>query len=790
MQQRAQPTETAHVVPQLDEIPTKVQNSMPDKNWMACEQLMKPINVATFPWSESDGFGAILRNIDCPDIIAQFVSLQTDVLSNYAFFRMDYVFKIQVNSTKFHQGCLIASYDPFRQFDEPTSIPTTGNKVFNSYVATGLPNVLINASSSEPVEIEIPFDHVRNFLTTNSNRGFDLLGRLRISVLNRLQAATGASTDVDVSVFLHATNAYVSFPIYRHPLLVPSLTSIPEEDHVAHGLFDSILSIGKGAVSTFGNVATGNWGGAVKDLGSTLNEVADTFNLDKPTDPVFPHNTIIPLGPFAHGKGVDRSTRLALDPLSTRLPDEGDFMTRASEMSWKVVTSTPMFMGRWNWSDTSTTPGTNPLFQFPVTPNISSGSVDTSTPLSNRSYNETFLAYAARHFCFWSGSIDYQFDFISTQFHTGKLLIAFIPNAFGDTPTFDQVKSCPNVIMDLQESSTVSFKVAFASPTYKKRTYFDNGTNLPTGETYRDDEIVGWVSVWVLNRLRVPDNVANNVDINVYIKGGDDFVLDVPRNPLMEFNTSVPPPAILHEAHGLQDISHTRSGGTGQSVPAVMTFGSSLVPDVNHFGEKFPMIDMIRRFTFNSKYAYDQALKQQALIVAPRTNVTFPETNNNFLTTIGRLFALWRGSIRYKIIPNSPRTSTAFMSVVHSPDALEGAFGLPGYDSYSTAATSLAQNNTLEVETPYYSLYTKLLTRPTIAATPSYLIPWDAGRLSVYKSADTAEYSSEFLVYDSAGEDFVFSWLVPPGVIYDNQFPGFPQSIGRTSMSVNLFTTG
>lgn len=785
MQQRAQPAETAHVVPQLDEIPVVVQNSMPDKNWMACEQLMKPVNVATVTWSEADDFGQILSSIDCPDIIATFNSIQTDVLSNYAFFRMDYVFKVQVNSTKFHQGCLIVSYDPFRQFNEESATPIPGQKTFNSYVATGLPSVPINASSSEPVEIVIPFDHVRNFLTTNSSRGFDLLGRLRVSVLNRLQAATGASTEVDVSIFLHATNAYVANPIYRHPLLVPSLLN---SGFVAQGIFDSILSIGKGAVSTFGNVVTGNWGGAIKDLGSTLNEVADTFNLDKPTDPVFPPNAIIPLGPFAHGKGVDRSTRLALDPLSTRMPVEGDFMTKASEMSWKVITSTPMFMGRWNWTDSSTTPGTTPLFQFPVTPNISSGFADYSTLPANRSYNETYLAYAARHFAYWSGSIDYQFDFISTQFHTGKLLIAFIPNAFGDSPTFDQVKSCPNIIMDLQESSTVSFKVAFVSPTHKKRTYFDNGLTTSTNNGFHDDEIVGWVSVWVLNRLRVPDNVANNVDINVYIKGGDDFQLDVPRNPNMEFSPFAPPERF--EAEGLEDIAHTRSGAVGEPVPAVMTFGNALVPDVDHFGERFPMVDMLRRYTFLDQIPYDQTQSLNILTVTPLFDIGYPGVNNNYLATISRLFALFRGSMRYKIIPSAPRTSTAFMSVTHNPDALNEGFGTPGNDSYATAATSLAQNNTLEVEVPYYSLYTKLLTRPTIAATSDYLIPWDNGRLSIYKTADTQTYASNYLVYNSAGEDFVLSWLVPPGLVYDNRFPASSASLGRTYMSVNLFSTG
>jgi len=86
--------------------------------------------------------------------------------------------------------------------------------------------------------------------------------------------------------------------------------------------------------------------------------------------------------------------------------------------------------------------------------------------------------------------------------------------------------------------------------------------------------------------------------------------------------------------------------------------------------------------------------------------------------------------------------------------------------------TTLSQDNCLEVEVPYYSLWNFLLTRPDVddGDTLSYFTPVLNGIVVPdisSKPADPAPEFNTYYVYYAAGEDFRFLYLRSPPFDYN-----------------------
>lgn len=153
-EQRIVESQPAHPASKLS-LSSKVEAEMADESWMARQQLMKPVQLAQVQWSAASARDSELYECHFPAVLSTVESIVLRTLRMYAFFKMSPCFRVQINTTQFHQGQLICSFDPF-------SLSTRGNLTaysFDSFYATGLPNVKIMASESDAVELCVPFVH-------------------------------------------------------------------------------------------------------------------------------------------------------------------------------------------------------------------------------------------------------------------------------------------------------------------------------------------------------------------------------------------------------------------------------------------------------------------------------------------------------------------------------------------------------------------------------------------------------------------------------------------------------
>lgn len=711
--------------------------AIPDEEWFAAQQLSKPIVVSTLQWDGTQVYNTNLWSAIIPDIVNAIDSLQSRTLRMYAFYRANWVLRFQLNGTKFHQGQLIAAIIPFGQRNPEGTFPGILGG-FTSTGLTGFPSVQISASASTPVELKIPFTHIQDYFMTNAGNQVPM-AHVRLNVLNQLKFSTGASPQLTLTVSLYAEEPEVHVPIYDHDYVPFPPISL---NHEPTGLFSNM-----GAA--IGHLATGNFKGFFNSGSAAQKDMANLF--DKPAYLVTAQKTISPVSAMSHGKGTETTIRLGLDPTALSSQPIQSFGNVEDEMSISHIVSTPMLIDQITWTDVQTS-GTR-LRYWPVSPLLASKDPNPST---EQVWQPTFLSWIATLYTFWKGGIKFRVDAICTNFHTGRLLVAFIPNGFvTSSPTLTQALSCPNVIMDIQSSTQVEFEVPFISQTpYKK-------VITPTPDL---SSITGYLYMYVLNDLVHPDNVAGSIDLNVYVSGSPDFEFFVPRDCDVRIGPAGLPPSPdnshIPTSLDVRPIQETKTEDVPNKVS--LTFGMPSVERPNRFGEEFPLVDLIKRFSRPTGII--DPTQPTLIPVTPRSPFYFTLPDLSPLGALSLIFASWYGSLRYKFVFPASRTlpnnvTFKYTNEVYETSPANVLLGTP------FSVTNTAQDCGVEVEVPCYTRYNLLISPPLVSLLDSEA--YYSGTLIMNQSADPQLVPD---AYVAAGDDFRFYYLVSPPTCFGSFF--------------------
>jgi len=733
---------------------------MSDGSWMAKNQLMKPIQVSQVDWSTTQARNTDLVKLVFPAVLGQQESLVLRTLRMYAFYKMSPCFRVQINATVFHQGQLICSFDPFNNCTLSPNL-----YVYSHIYATGLPNVKIMASFSDAIELKIPFIHPRSFLTTNSNENFNTLGAFRITVLNPLLAAEGASSTLSVTTWIYATDAQVHVPIQDHDLI---LDNIDDDELEETSLITDALDKGKQVISQstdiFGNLMSGNIGQALRKGQGLIDTLGSIFGFDYPARTLQPPKTISPIENLSSSKGVSQSQRLALDPFSLHKLSDDIASESIDAMNLKRIIQMPMLLTQFTFPSTSAR-GTL-LKTILVNPCIS--------PVIQGQLQRTYLSYVSNGFVYWAGGIVYDIEIVATKFHSGKLIFAYVPNV-SDAPSYLSVSdSLPNVIVDIQQSSTARFIVPFTSSTAMKNTFMPMDANI----SQISDTCTGVLACYVQNTLAFASNVAPSVEINIYVSASSDFSLFVPQTPVLSRVVKPPtPPAEQLEETSL--LLNTNKNEGSENV-TVLSYNQNFSIPRQHFGEDYSLLDLIKRFSpaVTQEFTTDEGIDFRLLPVSPTLFSSTTGFSSVYLSYWSKMYNCWTGSLRYKFIARIDKNQTAALQVVHLPTLASSSIPLPNavtspnlmsdYGGFGMVRTQLSQDCALEVEIPYYSKFNMLLTSASVASTtiPTLFDISANGQLGLVLFTEVAEASTIFSVdvYIAAGDDFRLIYARAPPI--------------------------
>nr|CAD6468504.1 Genome polyprotein [Sphenigellan virus] len=173
------------------------------------------------------------------------------------------------------------------------------------------------------------------------------------------------------------------------------------------------------------------------------------------------------------------------------------------------------------------------VFKVPVNPYLY-----TLTFKGKKSWNSgyeqlsatTNLASICQQFCHWRGDIVYHFQVFPTKYHSGRIMVSFVPgNEDTDVAglTLKAMSTCQSAVFDISGTvSTLVFRVPFVSDTaYKFNTYADdriqsNSADWTVNKQYRKQygiwSSTGILVVKVYSKLACPADVQQYVNINVY----------------------------------------------------------------------------------------------------------------------------------------------------------------------------------------------------------------------------------------------------------------------------------
>jgi hypothetical protein len=184
--------------------------------WNLNDVIKRPYMVMTTNWSSTDAVGNVIATAQFP----QFFYTQPILANIWNTFNISR-FKISVTltltGTKFHQGCLMASWRPFATGNDG-EVPS----VDSLYLT---PHAFLRADCPNTVTIEIPFIYDAAYYPHYMSADDDPFGCLYLVVFSGLAYATGASPVLTVSTTCQIDTIDFHLPRTPFSTSVPSLMS-------------------------------------------------------------------------------------------------------------------------------------------------------------------------------------------------------------------------------------------------------------------------------------------------------------------------------------------------------------------------------------------------------------------------------------------------------------------------------------------------------------------------------------------------------------------------------------
>jgi len=607
--------------------------------------LLRENLVSAFQWSLTDPAGTELAiGATATDVPADL--LKNDLVSSpflrFVYWRCDRIkVRFQLVASRFHQGralvYFVPSCLPKTQFNTGPRHPTR---------ATQLQHGFLDPANGTVLDFEIPFVFHKGFVDLVFG---DSLGQLHFQVLNQLQAATGASTSVEVKVFVSFEGSH-----FR----------VPREGGLSFNklmLDQQAKKLGLKLVSEYDMVEATKESGLFSEVGKGLDELVESIIpaeitgavagilLDKPAVTEYPEPLVAKDAQYmSASRGIEKLERMTLEPTAQYLTSD-QFGSSVDETDMKYLLKKPVFLSRFNWKATDVV-GTI-LYTTPVSP---AHLITSPAPVLNTAFNATIIGFLANMFTYWRGSIVLIFQFVGTAFHEGR--IDFCNHVAQLVPPADYITAMSQYVNSQtirNTNNTVEIRVPFHSDIPWKRVWTGEPlSDTPVAGTVRaTDYITGSFTVRVAVPLKSPNNVANNVDVNVFVCAGDDF----------EFHTM----SLYGDRYNIYDIpDRERKEKKKKRVEAIkqagdlntddktdkqiicLGVGDVYTRDLNlaHFGETYTNLrEMCKRYVH-----YDRLTGT----FADFTTIFFgrrPENTPGFIGVLLNSYRLFRGPMNFKM---------------------------------------------------------------------------------------------------------------------------------------------
>jgi hypothetical protein len=738
--------------------------------------LNRPIDVASFNYSVADSQDSIIMDLRFPDTIyAQ--QLWNSKMVDFRFFKCCLEFKFVANCQKFDAGKLWIYWEP----NPPVGTVLESQSWPSNY--TGYNGVELDLASDESIVFRVPFISSNTHVDMLEGNSFTSWGRLRCRVLNTFQ--TASSTSCDVTVYLHLTQLQLKTPTTNNvlPFLASDKRIRPKRERIKAAMSAGIqgqmgdseratrndgpiskvaglVSKVSSGISSFGIPYISGAANTLSWISAMVGKVASALGYSKPlSDQLLAPMQNIPGKGFTNFDKLDNSVKLAHTTLNAVRSGTSDFGVEDDEMDLKYIARRMCVVDRFLWSDAY--PEDTMIGFVPVTPGWCS-----STAGPPVTFRPTVIGYVGSMFDLWRGAVRIKLSFVKNEFYAGRLVAAFFSGT--TLPTASDLPYLPRVVIDLQKKSEYTLCVPFISNTHYKKFHLTDGTN---GDLTQNS-ILGYLTFFVLNRLKHPANVSASISANVWLGMCDDIEFAGPQ--IGSYNLASTPQPLLGKSKQHSQPAHLdiegQMGSFRSCDMADHVFFCESVGETNSFavqtvGER---ITNLRQLTRRFNILMTDGSSPTNFLLDPWCF----DVAGTAMEYVAALFRQFRGSVRFKVLIVSGTETLANYTITALLDRTSSsAVSLP---APSAAANGLingafrhivdsSRTGMLEVEVPQYSTksYVFIVPSGTNVAVDDFrtkvrIIPYP-----VLAAGDIMQ------VYTALGDDASFGFLAgAPEVVY------------------------
>ncbi len=671
---------------------------------------------------------------------------QLTKLKGVLMFRSDFEVTFKVNATRFQQGRYLLRWVFFGGGRNMTGgEQLAGAHLANLTATTSANCASVDLSTQTTITFTIPYASVANYSLVDQNDAYrNAICRLYLIPYDPLQAGSGVTT-AQYTIYVRMINITTSGNV-----VLQSQKSIRlEQDKGGVGPISGTLSKVSKTASLFGSVpvlspylSTVGW------LADTAASAAKIWGYSKPIT-LDPAKTIVRrVQPsMANSDQIFAGHKLSNLAVAEVPKNTGRARCDIDEMSFQYIAGHFAWIKTVTWTNAQT-----------------SGSLLSTTAVGIGLDNSTVgkgsvwppCDYIAQMFAAYRGSLKYRLTIPKTEFHSGRLCIAFVPwdssTAVIAPTSLTETDNLFRVFWDVRESNTLELEIPYVSTR--------NFTNV--GREF------GYLYIFVMNELMAPNTVPSSVNILIEKAAMDDIEY---AGPFRGFYTqdTWPEPYIQFQSSSV-------NLGQGSTKADVLTFES--------YGEKVVSLRaLLKRFStfyrksaggFNSLDIYPfefYPTAQTGSLAGPLVRGVAISDMINFFTP---LYAQSSGGMRF--------TATLDKFVGVSNWGLYGVVNTPT-DVVSTGGSTLIVPQTpvqtvghniegsVSVEVPQYNLFGRRtiggLVASSVAAyspTPNYL---EGGSYFLLRgtfpvAVDTA--TNQLTVQRAVADDFslsLFNGVIP-----------------------------
>jgi hypothetical protein len=641
--------------------------------WDIQKWVERPQVIGSYQWNVTDTTSTVLAAYNLPTDIFSASPFFSSPFSYFQYWRGDIQLHLQTSGTPFHLGTLIMYYVPLRTKVDPVAIDSN----FNFSTSTTLQHTILHANASTSACMTIPFINPYSYLNVNEEadnlRG--CTGTVYIVVMNPLNAATGASQRINVSLFAQFMNS--QFKIPRNPAFL------------AQGLIERVFGTSAGKVIQ--KMLPRNI------IADSIDSALGIVGLDKPTSiergaPM----KMIGTQYLNSSVEIDYLDKFTLFPSVLQETMPNTFSVTNNECEFDFLKKKFSYFGTFSQT-ISQGPG-SVLAQVPLCPVVA----PLYTPSGMAPYSSIrnaipLIEYISLPFNFWKGGLTFKVQVVATSFHNSKIFAAVLYDKYDDAAdtTVTNATSRYGFAFEINQGATeFEFTVPYVSQSPQLNIPMYRRTPLP----YDAATSMGTLVFYVINELAVSNNVPSTISYNMFVAGADDYSVNTLQPA--PFVYAYRPTGVTFEAQSILSTPLSNTDVTDQVENVVVS--PSIIQVRTDLNEKsidsilqpLKKYNLISVYTVSLNSAQDRYFPLCSLFNFPSfVNASYlaPTTYTN-LNYFSRMYRGFRGPIRLKfVLMNNPPIDATFGVYFYPPNA---AFSTTGaiYGDTNTSLTSIDSN--------------------------------------------------------------------------------------------------